>query len=322
MSVWSQLKKAGEEAKREAESLRKAVFEKGEIPSGKKRTEKLFIEADGVWVRRRDKKRRSVELKLVVAYEEKKEGRLKERCQVSGIKDGEGIWEEAASRFCSKWDINEIKKTRIGGDGSPWVKAGISMFPFATYHLDRFHLRKRLVEALSFGEGHFQAVCEAISKLDKRGMVSALDKAISLQRGARRKRMRELKSYLLQNWEGISSLPEEERLGAIEGQVRHTITRRMKGIGGSWSEAGADRMARLLAARTNKELQKYVRAKDMPHLELLRKVVGTSAIDDSHLKEDPEDWLRAEMPALRGPFSGLPWIKYVLRELSSVRFSA
>lgn len=53
---------------------------------------------------------------------------------------------------------------------------------------------------------------------------------------------------------GIAQLPEEERLGTIEGQVRHTIARRMKRIGARWMLEGADRMSRLLAAKANGEL--------------------------------------------------------------------
>ena len=44
------------------------------------------------------------------------------------------------------------------------------------------------------------------------------------------KGLRILKKYLVDNWVGIAQLPEEERLGAIEGQVRHIIARRMKRI--------------------------------------------------------------------------------------------
>ncbi|WP_157074706.1 hypothetical protein [Thermovenabulum gondwanense] len=35
--------------------------------------------------------------------------------------------------------------------------------------------------------------------------------------------------------------------------------------------------------------------------------------------EDVEEWIRVSLPALRGPYAGRPWIKYVLKEL--IRFN-
>jgi len=144
---------------------------------------------------------------------------------------------------------------------------------------------------------------------------------MSLLKGARKKRVRELKKYLLDNWSGIARLPEEERLGTIEGQVRHTIARRMKRIGARWTLEGANRMGRLLAAKANGELPRYV-AKPKSTLEnLLPEQTFMEKVSACHQK-DLEAWLRATMPALYGPFAGRPWIKYVLKEIASVQWPA
>ena len=130
-----------------------------------------------------------------------------------------------------------------------------------------------------------------------------------------------LAHYLMDNWQGISNLPEEERLEAIEGQVRHTLTRRMKRIGARWTPEGADRMGRLLTAKANDELSKYVRNTSSRLCDLLESevVIEKQAL---HGKEDLEAWLRASMPALKGPFAGKPWIKYVLKEIGSIQWPA
>ncbi|MBC7343760.1 MAG: hypothetical protein H5U02_15165 [Clostridia bacterium] len=60
-----------------------------------------------------------------------------------------------------------------------------------------------------------------------------------------------LRQYLMDNWEGIIEKLHEAGLGVIQGQVSHTIARRMKRIGTCWTPAGSDRMARLLSAKSN-----------------------------------------------------------------------
>jgi hypothetical protein len=52
--------------------------------------------------------------------------------------------------------------------------------------------------------------------------------------------------------------------------------------------------------------------REQPALSFVEVVVEKQA---SYRKEDHEVWLRASMPALRGPLAGKPWIKYVLREV-------
>jgi len=152
-------------------------------------------------------------------------------------------------------------------------------------------------------------------------VIEALDQAAAPLRGARKKRVKDLKKYLLDNWAGIAQLPEEERLGAIEGQVRHTIARRMKRIGARWSVEGADRMSRLLAARANDELHRYIGQSKSIVSQLLN---FDTPVEKKFVcgKEDLESWVRASMPALRGPFAGRPWVKYVLKEIGSMQWPA
>lgn len=327
MTVWKAVQKAGKGAVEEARTIRDAVFEKGVIPPGEKKIKALYIEADGVMIRQQKARKRHEEIKLVVAYEGK-EGltrrSLVNRRTIAGMLDGEGIWEEVGAVIGHKWDLSMVEKIRIGGDGAWWVKGGINAFPGASYHLDRFHLRKRLTEALAFNRTYYEAVCNGLEELNQEGTMAALDKAIRVTQGATRKRVKELKKYLLENWEGVSSLPEEERLGAIEGQARHTIARRMKKNGARWTPVGADRMARLLAAKANGELGNYAgKSNNAQHhrWEILRQVVGDTAIEPQTrvAEKDLEAWLRASLPALSGPFADKAWIKYVLRGIASIQ---
>ncbi|MEW6182619.1 MAG: ISLre2 family transposase [Bacillota bacterium] len=327
MTVWSAVQRAGRMVAEEAKASRTAVFKHGEIPLGKKTTRELFIEADGVMIRQQRAKACVGEVKLVVGYEGKegKPRRLVNRHSVAGLTNGEAIWEEASVLFGSEWALDGIEEVRIGGDGARWIKeGGKAFFPQASYHLDRFHLRKGLTEALSFCSKCYNEAAEGIATGDREVVLSALEQALKQAPGRpARKRIRQLRKYLLENWEGIASLPENERLGTIEGQVRHTITRRMKRIGARWTPEGADRMARLLAVRANGKLGDYNKAGRNYRQDIFKRIMPPTAIAKSLKAACGEyvDWLAAEVPALQGPFAGKPWVKHVLRELTSVRWS-
>lgn len=320
MSVWGVVKEAGEKAQIEAEQERERVFERGEVPQGSRQVEKLRIEGDGVVVALQRSDKRHEEIKLLVGYEGKTGGvrrSLKNRRTVAGIGSGEEIWEEAGVKFGRTWDLSCVKKVDVGGDGAAWIREGAELFG-GEYHLDRFHLRRRLTEALSFDRDVYEAVSSAIATLDRAAVEELLGLAAWRVRGKVRRRVLALREYLLANWDGLRALPEEDRLGAIEGQVRHTIARRMKRIGARWTREGADRMARLLAAKSNGELLKYLgrnAAEDMKSMTLPTVEIGRMNGE----AEDVEAWLRAKVPALTGPFAGREWIKHVLREVTSIQ---
>lgn len=240
MTVWSKVQEAGKQAQRDIEEQREAIFEDGIAPRGNKVTEHLSIEADGVIVPLQHSNRRRGEIKLLVGYEGKnpKTRKLVNRHTVARMANGQVAWEAAGAAFENKWAMRKVKRIRIGGDGAEWVKQGLDMFPGATYHLDPFHIRKRMTEALGYSHERYAAVSKGLADLNQQAVTTTLDSAIRYTRGARRKRLGKLRRYLLNNWEGIAALPEEQRLGAIEGQVRHTITRRMKRIGARWSPQG------------------------------------------------------------------------------------
>jgi len=323
MGVWNTVKAAGEEACAEAAKLKKDIFERGKVPEGQRTVDKLFIEGDEVYIRRQRSKTKGLDMKLIVGYEGKSGTKkcLENRYSVAGVTEGSGIWEEASCAFGQKWLLSEVEKVHIGGDGAAWIKKGTEYFPGASYHLDPFHLRKRLTEALSFNSKTYEAVCKGLARLDRSAVTKALEEGARSLRGARKKKVKDLELYLMDNWQGISNLPEEERLGAIEGQVRHTIARRMKRIGARWTLEGADRMGRLLAAKANNELTKYVNRSQSTVGQLLESDVPVEK-QTVNSKEDLGAWLRASMPALKGPFAGKPWIKYVLREIASIQWPA
>lgn len=326
MTVWNEIQRAGAIAKQEAEEKQAELFEDGIIPEGKHSVKRLNIEADGVMIRQQRSSKRHEEVKLVVGYESK-EGeerkRLINRKTVAGVANSSTIWEQASAIFGAEWQLNGDEDVRIGGDGAAWIKEGTEVFPGATYHLDLFHLRKRLMGALGFNKDYYQTVAEKLYELDIDGLKETFTIILKNTRGARREQVKRLQNYIFDNWGGISNLPKEDRLGVIEGQVRHTIARRMKCIGGGWSPTGTDHMARLLAAKANKELFKYSGVTGSFKRDRITSVLPKTLVDPQSKpsKEDISEWMAAAMPILDGPSSGKMWVKYVLRPLTSARIA-
>lgn len=322
MAVWQAAQEAGAKVCQEAESRREAVFDRGEDAGGERVVQALCVEADGVYVASRREKGRKLELKLAVAYEGREQAggrkRLVERRAFAALAEGEAFWEQATADFGRKWDLGAVGQCVIGGDGAGWIKTGLELFDGAQYRLDRYHLRKALVEALAHDETALWQASGAIASGDWAQTVGILEAAEERAGNRQRKvRIRALKGYLEANWDGIARSEEAQGLGgAIEGQVFHHVARRMKRHGARWSERGADHLARLLAVRANGELAAVCQARRAMQPHRLRELAGDRLFKEIPAGEDPGAWLQAKLPALVGSAADEPWVKHVLRPLA------
>ncbi|HGU6173310.1 TPA: ISLre2 family transposase [Escherichia coli] len=322
MTIWRIVQEVGEEIKKESEEKKGIVFEYGEMPEGKEETPKLYIEGDGVIIRLQREEKKRGEIKHFVVYEGKEEearGRykLKNKLVVSGLAEGESMWEEVYAKVGSKWKLDKVKKVYIGGDGAEWPKEGLEYFSEAEYRLDPYHLQKNLVEALWYDEETYDKVREAIYQGDIEKTRRTLEEAIKKTKGERRKKVVSLLKYLTENWEGIIGSSGAERLGAIEGQIQHNIARRMKRLGARWTKEGGDKMSRILSEKANGRLKDYTK---QWHLEQgkIKKILQPVEEEEKrkYAEEDIEGWIKVSLPILEGPYASKPWIKYVLKEIT------
>jgi hypothetical protein len=320
MTVWQAVQRVGEQERQRAEEQQRLVFEQGEVPAGERQVKELAVEADSVWVPARRKQAgqpRHVEVKLGVAYEGRTEkGRLKERRVVAGVMAPEDFWEQTVAMCSRTWDFRAVERCWLGSDGAAWLKQGMEVLPHAVYRLDRYHLRRALVEGLGGDSQGYKQVAQAIAEGDWDNVQKGLREAWKRAGKAQQKRIRALERYLENNWEGIVKLPEAWRLGAIEGQVFHHLARRMKRHGARWSERGADHLARVLAVKGSGEWERLTVEKSERASE--ERVCRVMRNWGRKLARAAGDWLEGNMPALQGTAAGRPWVKYVLRELSRV----
>lgn len=324
MTVWQSAQEVGEVIRQDKREKRAAVFEDGKAPGGEEVASELYIEADGVMICLQKAEEKRGEIKHIVAYEGKEETKrdrfvLKNKVVLSSLNESEAVWEESYAEIGGKWDLNRTGKIYIGGDGAEWPKRGLEYFPGAEYRLDPYHLNRRLTEALWHDEEAFEKVAAAIFRGSWEETQNTLMEAVKRTRGNRRKRIEKLLRYLKENWEGIVSSPGTKRLGAIEGQIQHNIARRMKRLGARWTTSGGDRMARILAAKANGELGNYILRWPLAHRKL-KEIVQLKPMEKCKV-EDIEAWLRASIPALKGPYASRSWVKNVLKELARPDYS-
>lgn len=324
MGIWHEAQAAGEELLREVERKRRAVFEDGELPGGTRKSERVNIEEDEVWVagRRKGGRQGQIPIKIGVTYEGKVKvapGRqaLAERRVTAGVADAQTFTEQTFAQTFAHWDYGSVKECHLGGDGAQWIKASCEYFPGAVYHLDPYHLHKALLEGLRHDEGAYDAVRTALAARDWPAVEAALAVAQKRATGGQRARVKALARYLKNNWEGIRQADATERLGAIEGAVFHHVARRMKRYGARWSDGGADHLARILAAKANGELNVVVKRAWRMQPEVIAQVMDKEL--GARIGSDPAGWLRAGIPALQGANVANPLLKKILYALSHPR---
>ncbi len=130
------------------------VFEAGAIPETEgKVVPCLFAEADGAGIALQREDTRRAEVKAGIAYEgwqkvSKHRYRIKDKTAYSGIMGGARFCEGLSLILAKKYDLSQIDKVIVGGDGAFWVKKGADIFG-GLYELDRFHLKRALHRGLA-----------------------------------------------------------------------------------------------------------------------------------------------------------------------------
>jgi len=115
MRVWHEVQRLGatlDEAVKAKREARYAGKDARTIQDPKRRVSKLYVEADGMWVRTRGSKRHA-EVKIVLAYEGKQAvGRDRRKLVghqvVAGVVPGQAVWEEPVGAFSETWDLEQV----------------------------------------------------------------------------------------------------------------------------------------------------------------------------------------------------------------------
>jgi len=315
-------------------------LETGEVVVGEGRqANRLMIEADGVMLSLQREKERRVEVKLGIAYEgwekvSKDRYRTVNKTVYTAVGGGDDFWAGMTLKLQELYALHSVKDTVVGGDGARWVREDAS-YVGGRFQLDRYHLNRELTAALGRDNETRGKVWHACQCGDIETALQIMAEAMRHARGEQAQRITKACSYMRENRAGLVdyrlALGEEGKkglrhTGAIEGNVDKFVARRMKNQGMSWRVKGISRLlcVRLLVFEgkftewlanrlvlSKSEGQSPALQIDMPG-KLVRRLVN-------HLSmQEPDDWLKAGLPALRGPHASRPWAQ-VLRSLSEVQ---
>ena len=321
-TCWQLLQRTGEAAAEARAEEVEAVFSRGEpiAQAGERCIERLYMEADGVYVRLQRQSQKHLELCSAIAYEGwerlcgAREGyRLREKQVYCHVGDRVSFWGGVSLAWAHKWDLRQVREVIIGGDGAAWIRSGVEEFSGATWQLDGFHLARACRQA--FGA---QAGRELYQRL-RTGAAAKMQASLSqtpVREGKQAQRASRWVEKVTQEKWGLdwrvrqgAILEDARGLGCMEGNQAQLLAARMKGKGRSWSPQGAYYMAKVQELLTNDEVQHWCYRK--------KRIEKSPARFTRHPRSPliaPDQWLQATVPALYGPSANAPWVKW-LRQL-------
>ena len=297
------------------ETVKKIIRENGAIDNleleikEKRKVSTIYIEADEDHVPLQSGKNK--EMKLIYVYDDKTKVnkgrfRLKNKRYFTGDMDSEDLWTEVATYIHETYDLDEVKNIYIAGDGAGWIKSGVKIIKDSKYVLDHYHLSKYIKVITAHLKGLENPIevekplWESIKTENKKLTVELIDFAIEeTPLKTKKESMRKAKRYILNNWDGIENLFEQEYRCSAEGHVSHILSSRLSSRPMGWSVIGADEMARMRAYRANggsiKEYYRKTRTereKEEKILELDEKI--TNKAKGTYKAIDPD--LMIDMP--------------------------
>ena len=217
----------------------------------------LFIEADEDHVALQTGK--CVEPRLVYVHEGRKRVsknryKLLNKRIFSGVyKSSEDLWLEVADYIDEAYDIENIEKIYLSGDGAKWIKEGIGWINKSVYVLDRFHLSKYVKKATAHLPDITDSLWNYINRLKKESVKELFQVILNQTESETKKEsVKDSRRYIINNWEGIKNQYNSDYIGcSAEGHVSHILSDRLSSRPLGWCRTGVDQMARLRAFKAN-----------------------------------------------------------------------
>lgn len=325
-TIHKEVREFGEEESKRVEHEREKIFTEGKNNITEKEQQKnpeiLFLEADGIMLSSQEENERRMEVKVGLMHEgwtystpARKRRKLINPTVVCGVyRNAEEFWEEFSAEIARRYRLEDTVVV-LNGDGARWIqKRAKEYFPDIIVQLDRYHIKRDLRR--HFGKEVADDMFEVLAEGRKKTFLDTLESLAYAEEKAetKRKKLKLVKHYrrytdhLLDYRKRLPSKIDKKNLygmGAIEGYVGKIIARRMKNQGMSWSRDGAEAMVKILMLSQHKNLRVRLSDKkytiENPVKKIKKKIKNTN--------RDWQEWLKARMPALRGPASGKNWVK-------------
>lgn len=178
-------------------------------------------------------------------------------CSDSASEDNKEFWERIYAYIDSHYDVGQLEKIYVNGDGGSWMEEGKKGIAGVVVTMDEFHLQKYLIKITShLKDSRLEAISELRkiimhkNKKDFNEYVNFVKSFVKEEDRKSAERMEEGRNYILKNW-----MPCKVRLCyrkklpgcSAEGHVSHVLASRMTSRPMGWSKRGAGQMGRLRA---------------------------------------------------------------------------
>ncbi len=335
-SIHNWVQKLGSKKAKEEKETTEELFKFGAIPGNsedKQLLDHLFFETDGVHIYLQNEEKSSGELKLGMSYlgwekrhPSSEEYELTAKKYYGGVFGNIRFWEESTTMMYKHFKFKEEAVTVLSGDGANWIDTGKEYMPSLQHRaLDSYHWNKKILRKLG-RSSYVPQVQEAIKDHDKEKLIEVLSEAKSYRKKEKdKKKVEELKNYLLNNWEALKDyrdldigFPDEisnniRGMGAIESNIDKVLANRFKKRGMRWSKAGAVNMAKIIIAKRNGELEKLLSRRNWEFKD--KKDQRGYRTVKQKVSAKKHKTKKGSLPALEGSSAGKDWVK-ALRDLS------
>ena len=186
----------------------------------------LYIMADEKYISTQKENTGKVMIKSAVIFEginkQKKRNTLERKTVYSSI--DECFWEDVYDVVSEMYDIDLIDTIHIMGDGAPWIKSGVNLFPNAQFSLDKFHFKQAL--------NHISTIPEIKSILfsnivnNQKSVYTEIMNTLigSAPRPSEIKTLKEKNKYILNQWSSIQASYHTTNMGcSMESAISHNL---------------------------------------------------------------------------------------------------
>jgi len=223
-----------------------------EVTEEKRNIKRLYIEADEDHVSERGNKIGMPKLIYVHEGNYTKGNRhiLKNVHYIGCLgKDSEELWLEVAEYIDKKYNVKNIEKVYIGGDGASWIKEGLNWIDKSKFVLDKFHLLKYVNQATVDFPQYRSKIWYNINIYDPVSLENIFKEIIKKTTDEkRREKVKDSWKYIKNQWDGIEIYETDEKYlkgCSAEGHISHVYADRMSSRPRTWCDDGIDKMSRL-----------------------------------------------------------------------------
>lgn len=159
------------------------------------------------------------------------------------------LWKSVEGYIDKAYNIAEIEKIYVHGDGGKWIQNGLDIFPQTEYVIDGYHFFKAL-KGLSrnFPTRKVRQVITSALRSDDSGLADSFLYELwqTALTEAERESANSFASYLFAHWRAIRRRVMENLPGSCsEGQVSHVLSARFSRNPMGWSKAGLGKLSKV-----------------------------------------------------------------------------